>query len=162
MRQVLVDPFDSQRVYAGASGSGFYTSTDGGDNWSDAGWNLPPPSSGSLVDMAADPCQPGHLLACIGGVGTPGTLYNSTDYGASWQAVDVNPGPDVHSDHCIAFDPATPGTVYLAGNGVYKSTDYGATWKHIDDPQQPGMARRNHDRDRHPSATDAVRRVLDW
>ena len=32
VRRVLVDPFDSQRVYAGAD-SGFYTSTDGGDNW---------------------------------------------------------------------------------------------------------------------------------
>ena len=67
VRRVLVDPFDSQRVYAGAD-SGFYTSTDGGDNWTGTGWNLPPSSpSGLFVTMAADPFQAGHLLASFGG-----------------------------------------------------------------------------------------------
>ena len=89
------DPFDSQRVYVGAD-SGFYASTDGGDSWTGTGWNLPPSSpSGLFVTMAADPYHAGHLLASFGG-GTygvgPGWLYSSTDYGASWQAVDVNPG----------------------------------------------------------------------
>jgi len=136
--RLLVDPFDSQRVYA--AGSGFYTSTDGGDHWTGAGWNLSPSSPSGLVDMAADPYQDGHLLACFGTAGKPRLLYGSTDYGASWQAVDVNPGPGLYNPHCIAFDPATPGTVYFATNGVYKSTDSGATWQRIDDPQQPGMA----------------------
>ena len=90
VRRVLVDPFDAGRVYAGAD-SGFYTSTDGGDSWTGGGWNLPPglPSEG-FVDMAADPYQTGHLLACFGSGGVPRLLYRSTDYGASWQAVDVN------------------------------------------------------------------------
>ena len=144
VRRVVVDPFDAQRVYAGAD-SGFYTSTDGGDTWTGTVWHLPPSAtSGLLDDMAADPCQPGHLLACFVGGGTygmgPGWLYNSTDYGATWQAVDVNPPSGVTSPHSIVFDPATPGTVYLAADGVYKSTDSGATWRRIDDPKQPGMA----------------------
>ena len=140
LRRVLVDPFDPQRVYAGAD-SGFYTSTDGGDHWTGTGWHLPPSSSsGLLVDLAADPYQAGHLLACFGGYAVPRLLYSSTDYGASWQAIDVNLGVGEQWPHCIAFDPATPGTVYLAATGVYKSTDYGATWQRIDDPQQPGMA----------------------
>jgi photosystem II stability/assembly factor-like uncharacterized protein len=139
LRRVLVDPFDSQRVYAGAD-TGFYTSTDGGDNWAGTGWNLHPSSPGGLGDMAADPYHAGHLLASFGTGGAPRQLYSSTDYGASWQAVDVNPGPGVQWPHCIAFDPATPGTVYFATNGVYKSTDSGATWQRIDDPKQPGMA----------------------
>jgi photosystem II stability/assembly factor-like uncharacterized protein len=140
VRRVLVDPFDSQHVYAGAD-SGFYASTDGGDSWTATGWDLPPSTpSGLLSDMAADPCQPGHLLASFGGYAEPGLLYNSTDYGATWQAVDVNPPSGVTWINSIAFDPATPGTVYLATNGVYKSTDSGTTWQRIDDPQKPGMA----------------------
>ncbi len=140
LRRVLVDPFDSQRVYAGAD-TGFYTSIDGGDNWTGTGWNLPPSSpSGLLVDMQADPYQAGHLLACLGGYAVPRLLYSSTNYGASWQAVDVNLGLGEQMPHCIAFDPATPGTVYLTATGVYKSTDSGATWQRIDDPKQPGMA----------------------
>ena len=140
VRRVLVDPFDSQRVYAGAD-SGFYTSTDGGDDWTGTGWNLPPSTpSGLLSDMAADPDQPGHLLASFGGFAEPGLLYNSTDYGATWQAVDLNPPSGVTWINNIAFDPATSGTVYLATDGVYKSTDSGTTWQRIDDPNQPGMA----------------------
>ena len=140
LRRVLVDPFEAGRVYAGAD-TGFYTSTDGGDHWTGTGWNLPPSSpSEGLVDMAADPYQAGHLLACFGTAGVPRLLYGSTDYGASWQAVDVHPGPGLYGPHCIAFDPATPGTVYFATNGVYKSINYGATWQRIDDPTQPGMA----------------------
>ena len=139
--RLLVDPFDPQRVYA--AGSGFYTSTDGGDHWTGAGWNLPPSSpSGSFVDLAADPDpdHAGHLLACFGTAGMPRLLCSTTDYGASWQAVDVSPGPGLHNPHCIAFDRANLGTVYFATNGVYKSTDYGATWQRKDDEKQPGMA----------------------
>ena len=146
VRQVLADPFDSQRVYAGAD-YGFYTSTDGGDSWTGTGWNLPPSSpSGLFVTMAADPYQAGHLLASFGG-GTygigPGWLYSSTDYGATWQAVDVNPPSGVQWIHSIVFDPETPGTVYLTTNGVYKSTDDGATWQRIDDLKKPDMASAN-------------------
>jgi photosystem II stability/assembly factor-like uncharacterized protein len=140
VRRVLEDPFESQRVYAGAD-SGFYTSTDGGDHWTGTGWNLPPASPSELfVDMAADPYLAGHLLACFGTGGVPRLLYSSTDYGASWQAVDVHPGPGMQIPYCIAFDPATSGTVYFATNGVYKSTDDGSTWQRIDDLKQPGMA----------------------
>ncbi len=147
VRRVLVDPFDSQRVYAGAD-SGFYTSTnggvdwsstDGGGNWAGTAWNLPPDSpSKGFVDMAADPYQQGHLLACFGS-GDSRLLYRSTDDGASWLATDVNPGLGLYDPHCIAFDPATPGTVYFTTNGVYKSTDGGATWQRVDDLTQPGM-----------------------
>lgn len=140
VHRVLVDPFDPDRVYAGAD-SGFYTSTTGGTSWTGAGWNLPPSSpSEGFVDMAADPYQPGHLLACFGSGGVPRLLYGTTDYGATWQTADVNPGPGLYNPHCIAFDPATPGTVYFATNGVYKSTDSGATWQRIDDLTQPSMA----------------------
>lgn len=143
VRQVLADPIDPQRIYMGAD-PGFYASTDGGANWNPEGWSgLPSPLPGLFVTAAADPYQAGHLLASFGGgsygVG-PGWLYNSTDYGASWQAVDVNPGSGVQWIRSIVFDPETAGTVYLATNGVYKSTDSGATWSRIDDPQHPDMA----------------------
>ena len=89
VRQVIVDPFDPQRVYAGAD-PGFYASTDGGDTWTAKGWNVPPSSpSGSVRDHGGRPL-PGRASA-----GQfrwrrwrARLLYNSNDYGASWQAVD--------------------------------------------------------------------------
>ena len=143
--RILVDPLDAQRVYV--AGSGFYTSTDGGDHWTGAGWNLPPSSpSEGLVDIAADPYHAGHLLACFGTAGVQRLMYSTADYGASWQAVDVHPGPGLYNPHCIVFDPNQPG---MAGNGditiathpqhmvavdgqagqFYRSVDGGATWQ---------------------------------
>ena len=145
VRQVLVDPFDPQSVYVGAD-PGFYASTDGGADWSDLGWSMSPSApNGLLVTMAADPFQAGHLLASFGGgsygVG-PGWLYSSSNDGASWQAVTVDPDLDLQWITSIVFDPDSSGTVYLStkGTGIYKSIDHGAIWNRIDDLQQPDMA----------------------
>ncbi len=139
---VREDPLDPQRLYV-ASHSNIYVSTDGGESWSDLGWNASPSSpAGMLWTMAPDPFQAGHLL--IGmvygsyGLGT-GLLYSSSDYGASWQAVTMPQTLAWTTD--IAFDPETPGLVYLTtgGTGVYRSIDSGTSWERIDDLQQADM-----------------------
>jgi photosystem II stability/assembly factor-like uncharacterized protein len=139
---VREDPFDPQRLYV-ASHSNIYVSTDGGESWSDLGWNPPPPSPvGGPHVMEPDPFHAGHLLVGTAGgsygTGT-GRVYSSTDYGASWQAVTMP--QEVAQINSIAFDPETPGLVYLTtnGTGVYRSTDSGTSWKRIDDLQQPDM-----------------------
>jgi photosystem II stability/assembly factor-like uncharacterized protein len=135
------DPFDAQRLYV--VGDGFIVSTDGGENWSNLGWNLPPSSpTGMPWTMEPDPFQAGHvLLGMVSGsygLGT-GWLYSSSDYGVSWQAVTMP--QDVAWITDIAFDPETPGLIYLTtgGTGVYRSTDSGMSWERIDDLQQPNM-----------------------
>jgi photosystem II stability/assembly factor-like uncharacterized protein len=141
MSVVRADPTDPDRVYAQDAGS-VYRSTDGGATWADLGWNASAPASvGGLFAMAPDPFQSGHLLIAFD-TGDKGYLYASGDYGASWQAVTMPPGVGRVTD--IAFDPQTPGLVYLAaggmgawhGTGVYRSTDGGASWTRIDDPAQ--------------------------
>ena len=139
--RVREDPFDPQRLYV-AAGS-FYVSTDGGKSWSALGWNTPPsPPTGGPNAMEPDPYQAGHLLVGIVsgtyGIGT-GWLYSSTDYGVSWQKVTMP--QELAWIENIAFDPETPGLVYLttAGTGVYRSTDSGTSWERIDDLQQPEM-----------------------
>ena len=78
--------------------------------------------------MAPDPFQAGHLLLGMvsggWGLGT-GWLYSSSDYGASWQAVTMP--QDLAWTTNIAFDPETPGLVYLTTNGagIYRSTNSG-------------------------------------
>ena len=139
VRRVLVDPFDAGRVYAGAD-SGFYTSTDGGDHWTGTGWNLPPSSpSGSRGHGGRPlPRRPSARLFRYRWRSRPAVQqHRLRGVLASRRRA---PGPRPDGLHCIAFDPATPGTVYFATNGVYKSTDSGATWQRIDDPKQPGMA----------------------
>jgi photosystem II stability/assembly factor-like uncharacterized protein len=140
--QVREDPTDPQRVYA-ISHSAFYAATGVGETWSDLGWNVSPASPSEVLwVMEPNPFQPGHLLV---GRDTgpyltgPGYLYGSSDFGVSWHAVTMPQELARITD--IAFDPVTPGLVYLttAGTGIYRSTDSGASWERIDDPGQPKM-----------------------
>jgi len=147
MHVVCTDPTDANRVYA-LSPDSVYRSTDGGDTWADLGWSVSTSlPQGGLEAMAPDPFVSGHLLVAFdsGENNFAGYVYASSDYGASWQAVTMPQGVGRITD--IAFDPQTPGLVYLAvggmgavhGTGVYRSTDGGASWTRIDDPAQPDM-----------------------
>jgi hypothetical protein len=153
MDAVRTDPTDSDRVYA-ISHDGIYRSMDGGVSWTDLGFVTSAPApSGVLWVMQPDPFQPGHLLAALDTgdyLSGPGYLYASSDYGASWQAVSMPQSLSRISD--IAFDPQTPGLVYLTtavwgtgtnGTGVYRSTDHGASWTRIDDQKQAAMGSAN-------------------
>jgi photosystem II stability/assembly factor-like uncharacterized protein len=143
---VRADPLDSQRVYV-ASHTDFYTSTDGGTTWSDLGFDATPAPPGGvtvIIGVAPDPFQAGHLLLSLatGPYETgPGYLYESSDYGATWQQVAMPQDQGRITD--ITFDPTTQGLVYLtsSGTGVYGSAQGGAsgTWTRIDDQQQQGM-----------------------
>jgi len=136
------DPSDPERIYA--AGEGLMTSTDGGTKWSDLGWTgVPSTEHGVPAVMKVDPHQSGHLLvgfnSWVGNTSQVGQLYGSIDHGASWRAATVP--QDLAEITDIAFDPETPGRVYLTtrGTGVYRSTDGGTAWERIDDPQQPHM-----------------------
>ena len=91
-------------------------------------WTLLGPPGGDIADVAASPTQPGVVLAGVAPGGTwGGTLYRSTDAGASWAPV-----PDLAnvSVHKIAF--ASDGTVYAATqDSVWTSADDGQSWAHL-------------------------------
>lgn len=75
VRALLVDPADSNIVYAGTGGSivnpsGVYKSTDAGLTWNSFSIGLP---ADAATALALDPHDPGRLLA-----GTPGGLWEYT------------------------------------------------------------------------------------
>jgi photosystem II stability/assembly factor-like uncharacterized protein len=77
-----------------------------------------------IFALAVDPADGQRTLA-----GTAsGTIYLSSDGGASWKPVERDPG---HAVLALAFDPARPGTL-LAGTqagGVLRSADGGQSWQ---------------------------------
>jgi hypothetical protein len=81
---------------------------------------------GSIVN---DPGRPSDLY-----VGGYGSLWRSTDYGATWNEVNSNPKPGSQAlGHVVAVAGTTPATVWMA-NGfgdehVYVSTDAGETFR---------------------------------
>ena len=143
-----VDPFDSNTLYAGAgalaeaSTAGIYVSHDAGLTWS----HLPATAARGVTfrrmrtadAIACDPSARGVIISGSRGSG----VWRSTDSGASWTqvlaapqtSVDIfEPGmaPDDPTStpypapvSTVAFDPASPTTVWAAfdGAGVYRST----------------------------------------
>src|SRR4051794_13902166 len=93
-------------------------------------WTAFGPGGGSVLSLAVDPGNPGLVYAVAGFLyaGPFGTLYRSTDGGASWTALV---GPDLQA---VAVDPAHPSTIYTAGSRVLRSTDGGGTWTDVTPP----------------------------
>jgi hypothetical protein len=157
---VVVDPNNSNRVYAAIDFVNVFTSSDSGSTWSEA--QLPGITTGitnqigraDLAVTSAGPGAPATVYASAGRVG--GDFFRgfflSTDSGITWQArtipsvvltmngftvtldgdgKGVNPYGQSGYDQNISVVPGSPSTVYFGGVGPYVSTDAGAKWTFI-------------------------------
>ncbi|HEY3645667.1 MAG TPA: hypothetical protein VGM16_10045, partial [Gammaproteobacteria bacterium] len=118
---VVIDPSDDQNVYAGDQFSG-----DGGASWAPI---ATAPSRFTVI--AVDPADSQHLWG-VSLAGVEGELWSSADQGASWNQVTM---PQSDAVYNLAYDPATPGTLYAASMafGIYKSSDDGSSWESATD-----------------------------
>jgi photosystem II stability/assembly factor-like uncharacterized protein len=124
---IIVDPRDSQTLYAGAhrhkEPGGFFKSTDGGRMWQEAR-ELKNEALHSLTQSVANP---NVIIA-----GTFNGIFRSDDSGESWSALPTQATPGLVHVNSLAVDPRTTNTIY-AGTWYlpYKSTDGGKSWKSI-------------------------------
>jgi photosystem II stability/assembly factor-like uncharacterized protein len=139
---VLIDPFDSRKVYVGNrnfSGIDYpqalYRSLDGGDTWSsiDQSQFLQGPGSldgdrGARVNLtclAADPSRPGVLYAaCVDhgyDVDNGRGIFVSHDSGATWEPFPTA-GLANYRVGTLVIDPTDPGRLYAGtgGNGLFR------------------------------------------
>lgn len=130
-QSLLLFPEKPGLLVAATVGGGIRRSTDGGATWTAVG-----DPTLFVFALAADPSQPGHLLA-----GLPEKrLLESRDFGKTWQERTL-PGnrPPALAVQSIAFDPARPGFVAVGtasydltpAEGVYLSRDSGATFARV-------------------------------
>jgi photosystem II stability/assembly factor-like uncharacterized protein len=127
---LAVDPWKSSVLYAGTKGRGMFTSTDGGNVWSQVlAGDEPMNSLGDVHDITIDVQRPDNLYASFSTVG----LMKSTDAGATWVRLTKEYSSTgaritqvlVHGgkhDH-VVFGTST-------GN-ILKSTTGGATWSPV-------------------------------
>ena len=129
-RGIAVDPSNSNTVIAvfgGDFGGGqVWTTTDGGDSWSDRSAGLP---NNPMQAVAYD----GTSLLVGGGqrFGSQNVgLYKSTDVGATWTPLHDNTWPVLVVDD-IAVDPNDAQIILVAtdGSGVNRTTDGGSSWE---------------------------------
>lgn len=125
VRDVELDPFRAQTLYAVAQGTGFHRSVNGGAGWRRLNTGLREEGgSGVLLDdVAPSPRVPGLLIA-----GSEAGIYRSRDRGAHWSFV-FHPG----AVRSIAFSPRAD-EVFAGGDSLLRSRDGGLTWKILSRP----------------------------
>lgn len=136
VREIGVSAVDPDRVYAAAYNSStwsFWTSSDGGDVWSQTlgspGWRV--------TDVEADPVQLGVVYATRNSsfAGNP-HVFRSTNHGATWQAISTGL-PDIPT-WGICIHPLNNQCLYIATDlGVYLSADAGQNWQPYNDNLPP-------------------------
>ena len=124
------DPVNSNKFYAYNSGNGtMYVSTDGGANFSAAGFA----GNGGSQRIETVPGKEGHLWVAMNG----GGLTRSTNSGQSFTKIN-----GVSNCSEIGLGKAASGstylTIYLWGTvngvqGVFRSTNEGASWTRVND-----------------------------
>ena len=157
--RILVDPKDSNTVYACATGHlwndnderGVYKTSDGGKTWRKvlAGSNA---STGCGM-MSMSPLEPNTIYASMWDFrrqgwtfrsGGPGSgLYKSTDGGEHWtELTDANSKglpAKPYGRIALAVAPSKPQVVYAmiesANSALYRSDDGGKTWAKMDASQ---------------------------
>ncbi|MCC6285995.1 MAG: hypothetical protein IT439_11980 [Phycisphaerales bacterium] len=120
---------DEHGFAAIASGIDDGSPRGGGTGESETEWSALGPFGGDVQDVAISPVNSSIALAAVapnGSIG--GTLYRSTDGGATWAPLAQFSGVSVYD---IEFD-ATGSTAYIGTfDGVWRSTDGGATWTNL-------------------------------
>jgi photosystem II stability/assembly factor-like uncharacterized protein len=157
--KVLVDPKDSNTVFACATGAAFkdstdrgvYKTSDGGKSWRKvlAGMNA---STGCAM-MSMNVSEPDVLYATMwdyrrqawtfrsGGVGSG--IFKSTDKGEHWTEIDQSSAKGLpakpYGRIALAVAPSNPKVVYAmvecANSALYRSNDAGLTWNRMDASQ---------------------------
>ncbi|NLF11683.1 MAG: hypothetical protein GX597_07830, partial [Anaerolineaceae bacterium] len=117
---VVVDPRDADRVYAGSWGHNVLVSTDAGRTWASIHGGL---ETLSVHAFALDPTDPQGMYA-----GTVEGVNRSADGGQTWLAAPLADRP--LSVLALLVDPREPARVYAGTTeGVYLSADRGRTWR---------------------------------
>lgn len=129
IRALVIDPKNTQLMYAGSYGSGVFKSTDGGSSWHACNNGISPNNS-YVTSLILDPQNTQVLYAGISSLSNSG-VFKSTDGGSTWNP--VNTGLSNTNITFLVLDTQNTQTLYalVQGNGLVKSTNGGGSWSSI-------------------------------
>jgi photosystem II stability/assembly factor-like uncharacterized protein len=147
MGSIMVDPTDSNVLYAGTGeqdfsgdsyyGAGVLRSMDAGATWTRLGENelvLPTGGGATISRVVVDPISP-NIVYVASNYG----LFKSTDRGDTW-ALKLSGRSPLAAVTELVMDPSDSSILYAGvavpstatNRGIYKSTDSGETWVQLD------------------------------
>jgi len=140
--RIVVHPNDTNRIIL-ATNIGIRISTDGGQTWSAANFDVPLGSGAydNMTDLVYRPDAPDTMftLSTVADADSGG-VYVSYDGGFNWTRISAFPynGFNGFVRGQIAIAPSNPDVMYISFSDVngelyafYKSTDGGKTWTNI-------------------------------
>ena len=138
---VAVDPFNVDRIFAGACAGGLFISENGGENWESATEDFTWMAMGSI---AFHPTQQGTVFLGTGDPQISGHprigngVWRSLDYGETWMQMGLDSARIVSNLLILEDEPeiimaATMGNPAVSGpdRGLYRSTNSGTTWTQV-------------------------------
>jgi hypothetical protein len=125
--RIAIARTDPDTIYVGTSDGLVRLSVDGGVTFAAGGSGLP---DRFVNGLALDPADAAHLVAAVGGFGTP-HLWESHDAGMTWSAISGTGGsalPDVPAN-AITFVGSASAIAVGTDVGVWLSSDAGTSWQ---------------------------------
>jgi len=161
--KIIVDPANSQIVYASSMGSpfeqspdrGLFKSIDGGSVWTKV---LYISTHTGIIDFVVDPVNTNRIYACgwdrirsathSYAAGGGGRIFRSVNGGNSWTLMDNGlPTSTALSRSSLAMSATDPNTIYASIidstfrlKGVYKTTNGGDSWITVTDGETNGFS----------------------
>lgn len=128
IRNIGVAKTSNNVVGIAGTGGTIYLTNNGGASWIKA---ATPPNNGlsmSAIWFSTTDANTVYI-ASVAPDATKTHLWRSTDFGASWTAIDGGGFPQGVPVNTIQNDPLDPNVLYAGTHlGVYTSADNGATW----------------------------------
>lgn len=128
IRNIGVAHSNSNVVGIAASGGRVYLTSNGGTSWAQSG--ALPNNGLSISDVYFDRTNTNTVyVSSVAPDSAVTHLWKSTNFGATWSAIDGSGFPTGVPVNTITADPAAPSTLFAATHlGVYTSTNGGSTW----------------------------------
>ena len=156
---IVINPHNTDVLYASTSDGGVFKSMDGGENWTAKNNGLYSIGGDRLVQcLAIDHEDPDRLYAGHDMF----ALYRTTNGGNSWEETDV----EGIFTRDIAIDPVVPDIIYAGTafqpegsshlGGVVKSTDGGDTWRNMNSGLHGSSILTIHDVAIDPNETETI------
>jgi photosystem II stability/assembly factor-like uncharacterized protein len=147
-RALLIDPNDSNVMYAAAVSGGVWKTTDGGASWTSITDFLPNIAVNCLAFDPADSrvvyagTGEGYFREVIRGTNVPirgNGIFVTRDAGATWAQFPSTAGQDFYWVNDVVVSTHDSQRLYAATrNGVFRSRDGGASWTRVVDPNVNG------------------------